>query len=268
LMASTPHNFFLSDQTEEKSNPPENPDLLEEVLIPVAIQLNLPIALKLGARRGLNPALGAAGDGLAPPGEGVAALAALCRRHPQVKFLATFLARGAQHEACVLANKFPNLHLYGCWWYCNNPSVIDEITRLRLELLGAGGWTAQHSDARVLDQLLYKWDHSRKVIGNVLAEYYTALEKTGWRVTRGEVRRAVARLLGGDYERFLQKDLRPLLRPGGGGGETRNYDDGNKQLEGVVGIGGSLLEENDSETASITSKPNKKRLKKGSTSFK
>ncbi|CAM9841303.1 unnamed protein product, partial [Heterosigma akashiwo] len=52
------------------------------------------------------------------------------------------------------------------------------------------------------------------------------------------------------------------------GGETRNYDDGNKQLEGVVGIGGSLLEENDSETASITSKPNKKRLKKGSTSFK
>lgn len=50
-------------------------------------------------------------------------------RPPQhkVKFLATFLARVSQHEAAVLANKFPNLHLYGCWWYCNNPSIIREV---------------------------------------------------------------------------------------------------------------------------------------------
>ena len=46
----------------------------------------------------------------------------------QVKFLVTFLSRNNQHEACVLANKFRNLHLYGCWWYCNNPSIIREVT--------------------------------------------------------------------------------------------------------------------------------------------
>jgi hypothetical protein len=45
----------------------------------------------------------------------------------RVKFLATFLSRVNQHEAAVLANKFPNLHLYGCWWYCNNPSIIREV---------------------------------------------------------------------------------------------------------------------------------------------
>jgi hypothetical protein len=50
-----------------------------------------------------------------------------CCSSPRVKFLATFLARVNQHEAAVLANKFPNLHLYGCWWYCNNPSIIKEV---------------------------------------------------------------------------------------------------------------------------------------------
>jgi hypothetical protein len=38
------------------------------------------------------------------------------RRRHQIKWLATFLSRTNQHEACVLANKFRNLHLYGCWW--------------------------------------------------------------------------------------------------------------------------------------------------------
>ena len=63
-----------------------------------------------------------------------------------------------QHEACVLASKFRNLHIYGCWWYCNVPSLIESITTLRVEMLGTS-FTVQHSDARVLDQLVYKWAH-------------------------------------------------------------------------------------------------------------
>lgn len=42
--------------------------------------------------------------------------------------------------------------------------VVCQITSMRVEILGTG-FTAQHSDARVLDQLLYKWSHSRKVRG-------------------------------------------------------------------------------------------------------
>ena len=36
----------------------------------------------------------------------------LCARNPSVKFLCTFLSRVNQHEACVLAQKFRNLHLH------------------------------------------------------------------------------------------------------------------------------------------------------------
>ena len=85
-----------------------------------------------------------------------------------MKFLVTVLSRSNQHRLCVAARKFPNLHLYGCWWFCNNPSIIEEMTRQRVELLGTA-FTAQHSDCRVIDQLLYKWPHSRAVIAKVRA---------------------------------------------------------------------------------------------------
>ena len=46
------------------------------------------------------------------------------------------LSADNQHELCVLARKFGNLHVYGCWWFCNNPSIIERTTRMRLEMLG------------------------------------------------------------------------------------------------------------------------------------
>lgn len=118
--------------------------------------------------------------------------------------MATFLSRVNQHELCVVANKFRNLHIYGCWWYCNNPSIIEEITKMRIEMLGTG-ITLQHSDARVLDQLIYKWKHSRKIISSVLVEKYKDLLKTGWKITEANIRRDVGRYMGASYEEFLRK---------------------------------------------------------------
>ena len=46
------------------------------------------------------------------------------------------LSRENQHELCVAARKFANLMPFGCWWFLNNPSIVSEITRERLELLG------------------------------------------------------------------------------------------------------------------------------------
>jgi hypothetical protein len=98
------------------------------------------------------------------------------------------------------------MHLYGCWWYCNNPSIVEEITQMRIEMLGTA-FTAQHSDARILDQLLYKWPHSRRVIAHVLCEQYRKVAQSGWTPTRGEIRRDVRRLFGGSYEEFMSKSF-------------------------------------------------------------
>jgi hypothetical protein len=115
------------------------------------------------------------------------------------------LSRENQHELCVAARKFGNLMIFGCWWFVNNPSLIDEITRMRLELLGTS-FIPQHSDARVLDQLIYKWDHSRELIGRVLADKYADLARTGWAVTDLEIRRDVRLLLRDNFVEFLGRE--------------------------------------------------------------
>ena len=157
------------------------------------------MARMLGVRREVNPGLRLAGDGLGRSDLG--ALSNLCAAHMENRFLATVLSRENQHELCVLARKFRNLHIFGCWWFTNVPHLIDEITRMRLELLGLS-FTPQHSDARVLDQLVYKWAHFRPRLAEVLADKYADLVEVGWRVTRQSIERDVGDLLGGAFERF------------------------------------------------------------------
>ncbi|MHC4561755.1 MAG: glucuronate isomerase [Planctomycetota bacterium] len=176
--------------------------VLDDVLVPIAIEHSLPIALMIGVKKHMNPALGDGGDGV-----GVAdvdAVANLCSTYPSAKFICTMLSRVNQHELCVVARKFGNLHVEGCWWFCNDPSIIDEMTRQRLELLGTA-FTAQHSDARVLDQLIYKWSHTRTIIADVLADKYADLFTAGWRPTADEVSRDVRAIFGGSFEEFLAK---------------------------------------------------------------
>lgn len=75
---------------------------------------------------------------------------------------------------------------------------------MRIEMLGSA-FTAQHSDARVLDQLIYKWKHSRRIISDVLVEQYENLAKTGWKLTSSQIKKDVWRYLGGAYEEFMKK---------------------------------------------------------------
>jgi hypothetical protein len=84
----------------------------------------------------------------------------------------------------------------------NVPSLIEEITRMRLELIGLS-CTPQHSDCRVLDQLTYKWAHSRPILAKVLADKYETLAAAGWEPSREEMERDVRDLLGGSFEKFL-----------------------------------------------------------------
>ena len=108
------------------------------------------------------------------------------------------LSRENQHELCVAARKFANLMPFGCWWFVNNPSIVSEITRERLELLGPT-FIPQHSDARVLDQLLYKWPHSRRDIAAALADQYAGVVENGRPVTVTEITRDVRRLLSDNF---------------------------------------------------------------------
>lgn len=174
--------------------------LIENAVIPTATEHGLPFAMMIGVRRQVNPKLRLAGDAVAR-GD-LTAAANLCAAYPGNRFLLTVLSREDQHEMCVVARKFHNLHVFGCWWFVNVSSLTDEITRMRLELLGHS-FTPQHSDARVLEQLIYKWHDARTMLTNVLTDKYTALTEAGWTLTADQVRHEVGDLMGGGATRFI-----------------------------------------------------------------
>ena len=193
MAASLPADFqFPSDNRRDR--------LLREVILPAAKEHGLTLTLMIGVRRAVNPDLREAGDGLGRAD--VSAIERLCAQYPDVKFLVTLLSRENQHELCVAARKFNNLMPFGCWWFLNNPSIVTEITRERLELLGQS-FIPQHSDARVLEQLIYKWKHARRQIADALCSSYEQLLQNGRAVTREEIARDVRRLFEGNFNNWI-----------------------------------------------------------------
>lgn len=136
-------------------------------------QYDLPLAMMIGVRRGVNFRLGPAGDGMSVVD--LEPLERLADQNPEVRFMVTTLARENAHGLCVVARKFANVLPFGCWWFMNNPSLVEETTLMRLEMLGPT-FVPQHSDARILEQLVYKWRHARRAIGNALYRRYEAME--------------------------------------------------------------------------------------------
>lgn len=181
--------------------------MIDEVMVPVCREAGIPFALMIGVRRGVNPGLRLAGDMSMRSDTG--AVEALCRRYPEQKFLVTMLARENQHELAVLARKFRNLMIFGCWWFLHVESMVEEMTRFRVELLGTS-FIPQHSDCRVFGQLIYKWGRSREIIGRVLADSYERLAGTGWRVEEADIRRDVRDLFGNNFWRFLGRSEKAL----------------------------------------------------------
>ena len=178
--------------------------LLDGVVLPHCAETNRPLALIPGVRRAVNPALHDAGD--TAERVNLAVYERLIGGHPQHKFLLTVLARENQHEVCVLARKFRNLHIFGSPWLAGVPSLMEDAARLRVELLGLS-MTPHHSNARVLEHLIARWADARRVVIDVLKSKYLALAEAGWEVGETEVRRDAEALFGGAFEAFLQRKL-------------------------------------------------------------
>ena len=173
--------------------------ILGEAVMPSCRELGLPMSLMIGARRQVNPALRLAGDALGRAD--LRALENLCRTFPENKFLVSVLSRENQHELCVYARKFNNMVPFGCWWFLNNPSIVEEITRERIEMLGTS-FIPQHSDARVLEQVIYKWRNTRRTMAPIFSNAYKLLQRDGRGVSRKDIQRDVNRLFRSNFEKL------------------------------------------------------------------
>jgi hypothetical protein len=170
---------------------------LRESVLPICLESGIPLSVMIGVRYLVNPALRLAGDGVGKAD--LRAVERLCIDFPANRFLISVLSRENQHELCVYARKFANLMPFGCWWFLNNPSIVEEITRERLEMLGTS-FIPQHSDARVLEQVIYKWRNTRRTMAPVLANAYQLMTEDGRPVTREDISRDINRLFRGNFE--------------------------------------------------------------------
>jgi hypothetical protein len=180
--------------------------LLTGAILPACRDLEIPLVLMIGVRRQVNPALRLAGDAVGRAD--MRSLEAMCRDFPENRFLVSVLSRENQHELCVYARKFNNLMPFGCWWFLNNPSIVEEITRERFEMLGAS-FIPQHSDARILEQVIYKWRNTRRTLAPVIAKACELLTEDGRLVTRDDVQAVVTRLFRTNFEQWTSGSAVP-----------------------------------------------------------
>ena len=80
---------------------PENSSravIIEECVLPVCRELNIPLAMMIGVKKLINPGLILAGDSV---GKGsIDTVEYLCTNYPYNKFMVTMLSRENQHELC------------------------------------------------------------------------------------------------------------------------------------------------------------------------
>lgn len=194
---SLPPDFSMNDGSPRAR-------IIENCVLPVCREKNIPFALMIGVKRAVNPELRLAGDSLGRADIGE--LENLCSRFNKNKFLVTMLSLENQHELVVTARKFRNLMVFGCWWYLNSPTSIEFITSLRMEWLGTS-FIPQHSDCRVFEQLISKWEHSKSVISGVLINKYSDLCNMGYLVSEEQIQRDVSNLFGDNFWSFIDKRL-------------------------------------------------------------
>ena len=178
--------------------------MLAEAVLPSCREFGLPMSLMIGVRRQVNPRLRLAGDAVGKAD--LHAVENLCCAFPENRFLVSVLSRENQHELCVYARKFSNLMPFGCWWFMNNPSIVEEITRERIELLGTS-FIPQHSDARVLEQVVYKWRNTRLTLAPILTNAYRRIHNDGGGISRGDIQRDVNRLFRSNFDNWTGRRI-------------------------------------------------------------
>ena len=156
---------------------------------------NKPLMILVGVKRNVNPEFRLAGDGLGKPNLNY--LEEIIRNNSKNKFLVTCLDNSDHFRMIVLARKFQNIKLFGFWWFTNQESIIKNTLSMRIEMLG-DNFLPQHSDARVIDQLVYKWNDFRHYYTEVFTHKYQQLIETGYKLKAEDIEKNV-------YNHFVEK---------------------------------------------------------------
>ena len=191
-----PSYFALSSNNLEEFDKSKKIELLLKLLR----IYNIPLMLLLGVKRNINPEYRLAGDGI---GElKLKKLEYILKTYNKNNFLVSCLNKSDQFRLTVIARKFQNIKVFGFWWFNNQESIIKDNLKLRFELLG-DNFIIQHSDARVCDQLIYKWNDFKKHYTDILSSKFKELVESGAKLEISDIEKYV-------YEQFYNQPKKAI----------------------------------------------------------
>ena len=184
----------------------ENLDEFKNVLffdnfLPLLKQSKTPMMLLIGVKRDVNKLYNDAGDGVGTMD--LNNLEKILNKYPNNNFLVSCLDYKDQFRLNILARKFQNLKIVGFWWFNNNESIIENLLKQRFELLG-DNFILQHSDARIVDQLVYKWLDFKSIYIEVMVEKYHKLLSLGYKIKSSDLEKKI----NFHFEEMPKKNIR------------------------------------------------------------
>jgi hypothetical protein len=66
---------------------------------------------------------------------------------------------------------------------------------------------AQHSEARVLEQVIYRWRNTRRTMKRIISDAYRLLSQDGREVTRSDMQRDIKRLFRSNAEAWTRPNV-------------------------------------------------------------
>ena len=197
LKTNKPSYFTLSSENFKEF---EN-DIFFKDFLSLLRKTKTPMMLLIGVKRGVNKLYNDAGDGVGTMN--LDYLEKILSKFPSNKFLVSCLDYRDQFKLTVLARKFQNLKIVGFWWFNNNESIIENLLKQRFELLG-DNFIVQHSDARIIDQLVYKWLDFKSIYIKVMVEKYQKLLSLGYKIKATDLERKI----NFHFEEMPKKNIR------------------------------------------------------------
>ena len=160
-------------------------------MLPFCREHDLPFFMMPGPIRGLQSSWKDAGDGVGFCD--MRPYQTLVARHTENNFLLTTLHEANQYDASVLTCHNANVKTIGHWWFNLNPSMVEAVLKMRLEMTGCR-FIAFNSDARVWENLINKWLRFRAILAKVVTEQQQELHGLGVIVTQESINSAVRKL--------------------------------------------------------------------------
>lgn len=176
-----------------------NSSYMKKAIFPILKEKKIPIMILIGVKRGVNKKFKDGGDGIGD--EDCTVLESIIAHNSDIKFLVTHLSDLSQYKLIVLSRKFPNLKLFGFWWFLNQKKMITNILDQKINLLGLN-FIAQHSDARVYEQLIYKWINFKEILSEIFYEKYTLLQNDGYKISKNQIIKDMNKILNPSLENY------------------------------------------------------------------